>query len=264
MKNKKHARNNIQLLPLNYLINNTTNKFINAYLVNPKKCNSESEDKISIRGGGVEVRDPIKMKEIWFGGFFGKGIYSRSSPQFQIENETLWLNIEELIFLNYNLGILKLYLNPTSKEEIEYSQVWSIILNNTIEYRKKLELVCNYCAYYYFRSKKWIVKSGLKYGTKYVLYRDGPTNKHSEYSVNITLSSITRSNKALKSQNIPLVDLIGSIRLCGSVQKKYMICFVVYPDNIKLDQLFDLNWILNNFRVHLVQFSRWLPERTRS
>jgi hypothetical protein len=43
-----------------------------------------------------------------------------------------------------------------------------------------------------------------------------------------------------------------------------MICFVVYPDNIKLDELFDLNWILNNFRVQLVQFSRWLPERTRS
>lgn len=72
------------------------------------------------------------MKELWFGGFFGKGIYSRSSPQFQIgknsknynkrcinrmvvENETLWLNIEELIILNYNLGILKLFINPTTK-----------------------------------------------------------------------------------------------------------------------------------------------------
>jgi len=41
--------------------------------------------------------------------------------------------------------------------------------------------IVNYVAYHYFRSRGWVVRSGLKFGVDYVLYRQGPHQIHSEY-----------------------------------------------------------------------------------
>ena len=37
-----------------------------------------------------------------------------------------------------------------------------------------------YVAYHYYRSHAWCVKSGLKYGTEFVLYKKGPEYFHAE------------------------------------------------------------------------------------
>lgn len=38
----------------------------------------------------------------------------------------------------------------------------------------------SYAAYKYFRENGWVPKSGLKYGTDFVLYRKGPAHRHAE------------------------------------------------------------------------------------
>ena len=40
-----------------------------------------------------------------------------------------------------------------------------------------------YAVYHYYRSKGWIVRCGVKFGTDYVLYQKGPVFRHAEYSV---------------------------------------------------------------------------------
>ncbi|ELW46950.1 tRNA-splicing endonuclease subunit Sen2 [Tupaia chinensis] len=44
-----------------------------------------------------------------------------------------------------------------------------------------------YMAYHYFRSKGWVPKVGLKYGTDLLLYRKGPPFYHASYSVIVEL-----------------------------------------------------------------------------
>ncbi|OAJ42111.1 hypothetical protein BDEG_25612 [Batrachochytrium dendrobatidis JEL423] len=42
------------------------------------------------------------------------------------------------------------------------------------------EFAIQFAVYRYYQSQGWIVKSGHLFGADYVLYRDGPTRKHSE------------------------------------------------------------------------------------
>ncbi len=52
---------------------------------------------------------------------------------------------------------------------------------------------CNsYAAYHHFRNNGWVVKSGLKYGTNFVLYKDSPSHYHAEYVDHTIPQSIAR------------------------------------------------------------------------
>ncbi|KAJ3165600.1 tRNA splicing endonuclease subunit sen2 [Geranomyces variabilis] len=42
------------------------------------------------------------------------------------------------------------------------------------------EFAVKYAAYHYYRSRGWVVKSGIKFGAEYVLYKHGPIFRHSE------------------------------------------------------------------------------------
>ncbi|KAJ3156381.1 hypothetical protein HDU89_004163 [Geranomyces variabilis] len=42
------------------------------------------------------------------------------------------------------------------------------------------EFAVKYAAYHYYRSRGWVVKSGIKFGSEYVLYKRGPIFRHSE------------------------------------------------------------------------------------
>lgn len=51
---------------------------------------------------------------------------------------------------------------------------------------KKLQYKCDltkYSAYEHFRNLGWIPKSGFKYGTDFLLYKNGPQYEHSEFAV---------------------------------------------------------------------------------
>lgn len=39
--------------------------------------------------------------------------------------------------------------------------------------------------YYWFRTRGWVVRSGLKYGGDFLLYEKGPDFCHSSYLVNV-------------------------------------------------------------------------------
>ncbi|XP_058647237.1 tRNA-splicing endonuclease subunit Sen2 [Onychostoma macrolepis] len=72
--------------------------------------------------------------------------------------EYLQLSYEEAFFLVYALGCLSVY---HSGEALSVAQVWTV-------FRSRQPNFCSsYAAYHYFRSKGWVPKSGVKYGTDF-------------------------------------------------------------------------------------------------
>ncbi|PKU35298.1 trna-splicing endonuclease subunit sen2 [Limosa lapponica baueri] len=88
--------------------------------------------------------------------------------------EYLQLSLEEAFFLVYALGCLSIYYG---EEPLTILKLWEIFSE------VKPNFKTTYMAYHYFRSKGWVPKVGLKYGTDLLLYRKGPPFYHASYSV---------------------------------------------------------------------------------
>lgn len=84
-------------------------------------------------------------------------------PQIKHENfpvrETLHLTYEETFFLMYGLGCLRLI--DFDGKYLSIGETWNYICKENKNFIQK------YIVYHYFRSKGWVVKSGLKYGGDY-------------------------------------------------------------------------------------------------
>lgn len=47
------------------------------------------------------------------------------------------------------------------------------------------QFVSKYVVYHHYRSRGWVVRSGLKFGADFLLYQDGPSFYHASYSIRI-------------------------------------------------------------------------------
>uniref|UniRef100_A0A5F9CV65 tRNA-intron lyase n=1 Tax=Oryctolagus cuniculus TaxID=9986 RepID=A0A5F9CV65_RABIT len=86
--------------------------------------------------------------------------------------EYLQLSLEEAFFLVYALGCLSIYYE---KEPLTIMKLWEAFSAVQPTFRT------TYLAYHYFRSKGWVPKVGLKYGTDLLLYRKGPPFYHARF-----------------------------------------------------------------------------------
>lgn len=91
--------------------------------------------------------------------------------------ENLNLNLEESFFLNFALGCLKIL--DKNNLELSTNEVWQKFISAQANFLDR------YIIYHYYRTKGWIVRSGLKYGGDFLLYKDGPTYNHASYLVKI-------------------------------------------------------------------------------
>lgn len=155
----------------------------------------------------VTLQDsPGAAEELFNHGFYGKGTLSRSRPQFDVplepwkthfpledRREMLQLAAVEAFWLQHALGCLRvLRRSPEASSEEEGKEAHDSVGNqrflgvqdawelfNSVNPRF-LEL---YTVYFFLRSRGWVVRSGLKYGVDFVIYRLGPHQTHAEYSV---------------------------------------------------------------------------------
>jgi len=67
----------------------------------------------------------------------------------------------------------------------------------------------HFIAYQYLRKKQWIPRSGLRYGTVFSLYRQGPQQSHAEYAVLVQTDQ----------QDINWKQLICTLRVTRQVLK---------------------------------------------
>ncbi|ORY06628.1 tRNA-intron endonuclease catalytic domain-like protein [Basidiobolus meristosporus CBS 931.73] len=171
--------------------------------------------------------------------------------------EYLQLSPEESMFLREieAIDLIDQTENPYSMEEC-----WNRLKGKNGD-RPDNEFVVNYAVYHYYRSRGWVVKNGVKYGTDYVLYRKGPVFHHSEYAVIIVPVDSAGRHIRRRPTSPSWQWLLGVNRVCGQVKKTILLCYVFVPD-LDATQLATPQCI-RRFRLAEHQLKRWLPERNR-
>ncbi|KAK1654072.1 hypothetical protein QYE76_071877 [Lolium multiflorum] len=113
-----------------------------------------------------------------------------------------------------------------------------------------------YKAYSHLRSKNWVVRSGLQYGTDFVAYRHHPALVHSEFAVVVVPEGAEFGGRfgRLKVWS----DLLCALRASGSVAKTLLvltisssICELGSPD------------CLEQLVVHERKITRWIAQQCR-
>ncbi|KAJ1993344.1 tRNA-splicing endonuclease subunit Sen2 [Coemansia spiralis] len=207
----------------------------------------------------------FEWTELWRGGAFGKGLLSRSDPTWvqryrrdmgdsgsntkyleditrerrqerqqqdtteprqpldiapeQLQKmEPLQLSPHEALFLA-EIGCLDA---THSGVPVSYADLWRL-------YAIKSDFVLKYAAYYYYRAKGWVVKSGIKFGTDFLLYRGGPSKAHSQYSVVVRHASDS-GHPAVLSESWQY--LLALSRVTSQAQKKLVVCYIELPDTV--------------------------------
>eukprot|EP00062_Callorhinchus_milii_P017613 gi/632970206/ref/XP_007901521.1/ PREDICTED: tRNA-splicing endonuclease subunit Sen2 [Callorhinchus milii] len=166
--------------------------------------------------------------------------------------EYLQLSLQEAFFLVYALGCLTIYHN---EEPLSIAKLWEVF--GLIQPGFK----ANYMAYHYFRSKGWVPKTGLKYGTDLLLYRKGPPFYHSSYSVVVEMTDDTFQSPALRP--FTWKSLAGLNRITGNVSKELMLCYLIRPSDMGEEELASPD-CMRRIKVQEVIVSRWVSSRERT
>ncbi|ODQ78852.1 hypothetical protein BABINDRAFT_168032 [Babjeviella inositovora NRRL Y-12698] len=159
----------------------------------------------------------------------------------------------EAVFLTL-IGCLKVPALPTS---------WSV-LQMVVSGSANCEELIRCIVYHHYRSLGWCVRSGIKFGTDFLLYKGGPPFTHAEHGI-----IIMQNQKGCR--NTRWVDISGTARVVGGVKKNMIIAFVDVPeqdayakvvdgkehDEVKLGVLYGL------YKVTEVGYRRWVPSRNR-
>lgn len=123
--------------------------------------------------------------------------------------------------------------------------------------------IVDYVVYHYFRANGWCVRSGVKFGTDFLLYKRGPPFIHAEYCILVMTKDTTYD----------WFDIAAKARVIGSVKKTFVLCYVDYPSQEEFDEILNLQLkldhgllfkkLLEQYRISEVVYKRWNPSRTR-
>ncbi|XP_046881250.1 tRNA-splicing endonuclease subunit Sen2 [Hypomesus transpacificus] len=166
--------------------------------------------------------------------------------------EYLQLSLEETFFLVYALGCLSVHYD---EEPLSICQLWEMFSFIQPHFET------TYMAYHYFRSKGWVPKPGVKYGSDFMLYRKGPPFYHASYSVVVERVAESFQDAPLRPFNWR--SLAALSRITGNVSKELMFCYVIYPEDMTKEDLRSPECV-RRVRVQEVIVSRWISSRERT
>nr|XP_017088925.2 tRNA-splicing endonuclease subunit Sen2 [Drosophila bipectinata] len=126
-------------------------------------------------GLSVEITDAQQGRSLYDNGCYGKGSKSRGGPASGEPDETLLLGLEESCFLAYYLGKLDIK-SPTGE-----SMDWRAFLDAAMELNERF--LENLACYLYLKSKNWVIKSGIKFGGDFLIYKESPRWYHASFMV---------------------------------------------------------------------------------
>lgn len=167
--------------------------------------------------------------------------------------EFLHLSLEESFFLAYGLGCLRVYEN---EKLLNLTDLWRAFC------QRHSRFISLYVAYHYFRSKGWVPKSGLKFGTDFIIYKEGPPFYHGSYSV---IVKMVRDEDLKEVDNLPTLtwtQIAGLNRLTEHVAKQLLICYVIRPTHVNSDLMLSPN-VISQFKVKEIVVSRWVSSQER-
>lgn len=195
-----------------------------------------------------------------------------------INEEHLQLTNEEALFLVYGLGALRVFDRDTNTVIPTPSLIKLFTQSSTFPARSESEPIApddpfliSYVAYHHFRSLGWVVRSGIKFGTDYLLYNRGPVFAHAEFAV-LVLPSYENSywestpeliEYSTQKQSRSWWWLHGVNRVQAQVKKTLVLCFVDVPPPSASRSLDNLGETLRGYKVREILLRRWLPNRSR-
>lgn len=166
--------------------------------------------------------------------------------------EYLQLGLEEAFFLVYALGCLTVYY---MEEPLSIAKLWDVFSVIKPSFRT------TYMAYHYFRSKGWVPKVGLKYGTDLLLYRKGPPFYHASYSVVVQM--VDGSDMGRPQRSFTWRSLAGLNRTTVNASKELMFCYLIRPSDMTNEEMSSPS-CMKRIKVQELIFSRWVSSRERT
>ncbi|NXM77293.1 SEN2 endonuclease, partial [Serilophus lunatus] len=166
--------------------------------------------------------------------------------------EYLQLSLEEAFFLVYALGCLSIYYG---EEPLTILKLWEVFSEVKPDFRT------TYMAYHYFRSRGWVPKVGLKYGTDLLLYRKGPPFYHASYSVIAEL--VDDHFEGSLRRPLSWMSLSGLNRTTASASKELMLCYLIRPSDMTAEEMSSPD-CMRRIKVQELIVSRWVSSRERS
>lgn len=168
--------------------------------------------------------------------------------------EILKLSMEEAVFLSYGLGILTVK-QGSDDPVMSIDELW-VACCRAAHPTDFMSFPASYAAYHFFRSRGWVVKCGYKFGSDFVLYKEGPPFYHALFSITIIRVKGTSREPTLNWQH-----LSGLQRMSHGVHKEPVLCHVIIPDELAEDSFRNVA-VIQKMQVHCVHVDRWIPNTT--
>ncbi|CCD26054.2 tRNA splicing endonuclease subunit SEN2 NDAI_0G02770 [Naumovozyma dairenensis CBS 421] len=164
--------------------------------------------------------------------------------------EALELMPVEAIFLTFALPVLDIDMSSLFTRLHAYS-------SGDIEYKNIHNLMIQYVSYHHYRSHGWCVRSGIKFGCDYLLYKRGPPFQHAEFCI-VTMDAHTTKDYTWYS---------SIARVCGGARKTLVLCYVerlISEEKVMaLLNKRDYAGIFSSYKINEVTYKRWVPGKNR-
>lgn len=166
--------------------------------------------------------------------------------------EFLQLLSEEVFFLRFALNVVDIRM---SLMELFHKccSTSSILPNN--------DFILNYVVYHHFRSLGWCVRTGIKFGCNFLLYKKGPPFGHAPFAILI-----------MTGKDYTWIQLSAIARVIGAVKKSLVLIYVDTPsiqsfnaaiENSDKSDKSILYQIFTMYKVTEFLYRRWVPSRNR-
>ncbi|SMN21637.1 similar to Saccharomyces cerevisiae YLR105C SEN2 Subunit of the tRNA splicing endonuclease, which is composed of Sen2p, Sen15p, Sen34p, and Sen54p [Maudiozyma saulgeensis] len=163
--------------------------------------------------------------------------------------ESLELMPVETLFLSFALDVLD--VTPSDF-------IIKHCMDNSFDYTDELhKLLIQYSAYHHYRSHGWCVRSGIKFGSDYILYKRGPPFQHADFCVMVLDSNCSK----------PYTWYSTMARVCGGANKTLLLCYVERINSkeqiLQYIRQGHISKAFNSFTVGEVIYKRWVPGKNR-
>ncbi|CAI4046050.1 tRNA splicing endonuclease subunit SEN2 SKDI_12G1550 [Saccharomyces kudriavzevii IFO 1802] len=164
-----------------------------------------------------------------------------------LQLESLELMPVEAMFLTFALSVL----------EISSASLTRKLFPSDAKYKDIHSFVRSYVIYHHYRSHGWCVRSGIKFGCDYLLYKRGPPFQHAEFCIMGLDYDICKDYTWYSS----------IARVAGAAKKTFVLCYVERliseEEAISLWKSNNFTKLFNGYQIGEVLYRRWVPGRNR-
>ncbi|KAM0912620.1 hypothetical protein ACQ4PT_012681 [Festuca glaucescens] len=178
-----------------------------------------------------------------------RAAFGRSLENAGAEEHWFQLGAEEVFYLHHALKCISV-CKSEGETRVSEGELWDHLCSASESFPEM------YKAYAHLRSKNWVVRSGLQYGTDFVAYRHHPALVHSEFAVVVVPEGAEFGGRCGRLK--VLSDLLCALRASGSVAKTLLVltvsrstCELRSPDCLEL------------LAVHERTIIRWIAQQCR-